>query len=167
MLYFAYGSNLNLRHMKRHAPRATPVSPARLEGYKLVFRRFIDIAPDKAGVVWGAVYEITPACERTLDEYEDCPTLYRKITVRVDVGGEMKDAMAYVMNEDGLAPPAKPADNLDARPRAPAIDYFTVIAKGYRDWKLDPGPLTKARIAVLHPQKTPYKRPPGDATGPR
>lgn len=151
MLYFAYGSNLNLRRMKRHAARATPVGIARLDGYRLVFRRFIDIAPDKVGVVWGAVYKITSACERTLDAYEHCPALYRKITVRVTVAGEMKDAMAYVMNDDGFAPPA--------------IDYFTVVAQGYRDWKLDPAPLTKARIAVLHSQRM-VKPPPGGGAGP-
>lgn len=152
MLYFAYGSNLSLRRMKRHAARAVPVGAARLDGYKLVFRRFIDITPDKAGVVWGAVYEITSACERTLDDYEDCPRLYRKITVSVDVGGTRRDAMAYVMNEEGFAPPA--------------IDYFTVVAQGYRDWKLDPAPLTKARIAVLHAQKM-QKVPLGGGAGPR
>lgn len=152
MLYFAYGSNLNLRHMKRHAPRAKPVGAARLDGYRLVFRRFIDITADKTGVVWGAVYELTPACARRLDEYEECPALYRKITLRVDVAGEMKEVMAYVMNDEGLAPPA--------------IAYFTVIAKGYRDWKLDPAPLTKARIAVMHPQKTPNKKPGGGAGPP-
>jgi gamma-glutamylcyclotransferase (GGCT)/AIG2-like uncharacterized protein YtfP len=151
MLYFAYGSNLNLRRMKRLSARAKPVSAARLDGYKLVFRRFIDIAPENTGVVWGAVYEITPACERSLDAYEDCPLLYRKITVRVDVAGEMKEAMAYVMNEDGVAPPA--------------IDYFTVLAQGYRDWKLDPAALTKARNAVMHDRTG--KRPPGGGAGPR
>ena len=151
MLYFAYGSNLNLRRMKRYAARATPVAAARLDGYKLVFRRYVDIVPEKNGAVWGALYDLTPQCERTLDSYEDVPALYRKITVRVEVAGEMKDAMAYVMNEDGCAPPT--------------IDYFTVIAQGYRDWKLDPGPLTKARIAVLHPQK-PSKTPrPDDGAG--
>ena len=151
MLYFAYGSNLNLRRMKRHAARAKPIGAAKLEGYKLVFRRFVDLAPDKAGVVWGAVYEITSACERTLDAYEDFPALYRKITVRVDVAGEVREAMAYVMNEEGFAPPA--------------IDYFTVVAQGYRDWKLDLAPLTKARIAVLHSPKM-LKPPPGGGAGP-
>jgi gamma-glutamylcyclotransferase (GGCT)/AIG2-like uncharacterized protein YtfP len=139
MLYFAYGSNLSLRHMKRHAPRAVPVGKARLEGYKLVFRRFIDVMPDKTGVVWGAAYEITSACERALDAYEDCPALYRKITVQIDVEGSTQAALAYVMNQTDIAPPA--------------IAYYTILAQGYRDWKLDPAPLAKARIAVLHPQK--------------
>ncbi len=152
MLYFAYGSNLNLRRMKRTAARAKPVSAARLDGYKLVFRRFVDITPAKNGIVWGAVYEITPACERSLDAYEDFPALYRKITVRVDVAGEMKDAMAYVMNEDSFSPPA--------------IAYFTVVAQGYRDWKLDPAPLTKARIAVMHDQRKGKPRPDGGAERP-
>ncbi|MGE4063280.1 MAG: gamma-glutamylcyclotransferase family protein [Rhodospirillaceae bacterium] len=143
MLYFAYGSNLNLRLMKRHAARAKPIGAARLDGYKIVFRRYVDIAPEKNGVVWGAVYEVTPACERALDAYEDCPRLYRKITVRVDVGGEVREAMAYVMTEalrqDGAAPPS--------------VDYFTLVEQGYRAWKLDPAPLRRARNAVLHEQK--------------
>lgn len=151
MLYFAYGSNLNLRRMKRHAARATPLSAARLDGYKLVFRRYVDIVPEKNGCVWGALYDITAQCERTLDAYEDVPTLYRKITVRVDVAGELKDALAYVMNEEGLAPPS--------------IEYFTLIVQGYRDWKLDPAPLTKARIAVLHPQKQDRPPRPGGGAG--
>lgn len=151
MLYFAYGSNLNLRLMKRHAPRATPVGAARLDGYKLAFRRYLDIVPEKSGTVWGAVYKITANCERTLDAYEEFPTAYRKITVRVEVGGEMKDAMAYVMNEEGLAPPA--------------IAYFTLVTQGYRDWKLDPAPLTKARIAVLHVQKQNKTLRPGGGAG--
>lgn len=151
MLYFAYGSNLNLRRMKRHAARAKPVGAARLDGYKLVFRRFIDIAPDKNGAVWGAVYDITPACERALDAYEKCPVLYRKITVRVDVAGETREAMAYAMNEAGFAPPT--------------IDDFTVIAQGYRDWKLDLAPLTKARIAVMHDRRMNIP-PPGGGAGP-
>lgn len=136
MLYFAYGSNLNLAQLKRHATRAKPIGAARLDGYALVFRKFLDIAPEKSGVVWGAVYEITPACERALDAYEDFPRLYRKITVRVDVAGELREAMVYVSNEKGLAPPS--------------VAYFNLVARGYREWKLDPAPLTKARIATLH-----------------
>lgn len=136
MLYFAYGANLNLRLFKRHAPRATPIAPVRLDGHKLVFRRFIDIAPDKSSSVWGGLYRITPACERALDAYENFPALYRKVTVTVDQDGQPHEAMAYVMNEAELVPPA--------------IDYFSAIVRGYRDWKLDPGPLHKARVAVLH-----------------
>lgn len=151
MLYFAYGSNLNLRHVRRHAPGAKPVGVARLDGYKLVFRRFIDITPDKSGHVWGAVYDISPACERALDAYEGFPTLYRKITLDVEVSGAsgqaMAQAMAYVMNEDGVAPPE--------------IAYFTAVVQGYRDWKLDPAPLTKARIAVLHAPKGLTRSPDG------
>ncbi len=147
MLYFAYGSNLNLRHMKRHAPRAKPVGTALLAGYKLVFRHFIDLAPDETASVMGGVYDITPACERALDDYEDVPALYRKITVKVDIGGEMKEAMAYVMTDAAVTSAS------NARQRAPELSYFTVVAQGYRDWKLDPAALTKARLAILHPPK--------------
>src|SRR5690349_8569057 len=151
MLYFAYGSNLNRRLIKRTAARAKPIAAARLDGYRLAFRRFIDIVPDKNGAVWGAVYEITPACERALDAYEDFPALYRKIAVTVDVGGESREAMAYVMNETGFAPPE--------------LAYFTLIAQGYRDWKLDPAPLAKARIGVMHERAPP--KPPAGGAAPR
>lgn len=132
MLYFAYGSNLNLTALKRLAPQARPVGAAVLEGYRLVFRRYCDITPDAKGKVHGAVYEITPACERALDAYEGFPTLYRKVDVAVEIQGEKRAAMVYVMNQTDLAPPE--------------VDYFTMVTRGYRDWKLDTAALRAARL---------------------
>ena len=40
MLYFAYGANVNSRNIRRTAPRARALSPARLGGYRLVFKGF-------------------------------------------------------------------------------------------------------------------------------
>jgi len=136
MLYFAYGSNLNRRAMARHCPRAQVMQPARLEGYRLVFRGTIDITPDKAGVVWGGLYKLTNACLHALDKYEDAPRLYRqtKITVVTDEGP--CEAMAYVMNQKHVAPPD--------------VDHYSLIARGYADWKLDEAPLRRARLAVLN-----------------
>jgi gamma-glutamylcyclotransferase (GGCT)/AIG2-like uncharacterized protein YtfP len=134
MLYFAYGSNLNLRSFKRYAPRAAPVSAATLRGYKMVFRKFCDITPDKKGFVQGALYEITAADERSLDAYEG-PN-YRKITVTVETPDGPREAMAYMVIEPAAIAP-------------PDLDYYNVVAKGYADWKLDPEPLRQARYATI------------------
>ncbi len=136
MLYFAYGSNLNRRAMARHCPRAEAVATARLEGYRLVFRGYIDITPDKTGTVWGGLYKLTPACLHALDKYEDAPRLYRRTAIKVVTEDGPREAMAYVMNEKHVAPPD--------------LDHYSLIARGYADWKLDEGPLRRARLAVLN-----------------
>jgi gamma-glutamylcyclotransferase (GGCT)/AIG2-like uncharacterized protein YtfP len=139
MLYFAYGSNLNLRAMAHRCPRAKALTVARLDGYRLVFRRHADISPDPKGTVWGALFELTPACVRTLDKYEgEGSSVYRKITVTVTDDRGTREAMAYIMNSGQLAPPD--------------VAYYGEIARGYRDWKLDEGLLRSARLATLHPQ---------------
>jgi len=138
MLYFAYGANLNLRDMRRRCPQATPVSTATLSGYRLVFRLYADIVPDANGVVHGALYQLTPACVRALDAFEG--EGYSKLNVKVDtVADGPRDAMAYVLGKGDVTPPQ--------------LEYFTVIARGYADWKLDPDILRRARFATLHPQK--------------
>lgn len=135
MLYFAYGANVNQRNLKRHAPRARALGLARLPGYKLVFKRFADVIKDPAGAVTGVLYELTPACEVALDRYEDVPALYRKATVTVESDQGPREAMVYVMSGGEKAPPD--------------LDYFTVIARGYADWKLDTKVLRDARFACL------------------
>ena len=42
-LYVAYGSNLNLEQMAGRAPKAQPLGAGYLKGWKLVFRRAVDI----------------------------------------------------------------------------------------------------------------------------
>jgi gamma-glutamylcyclotransferase (GGCT)/AIG2-like uncharacterized protein YtfP len=139
MLYFAYGSNLNRRAMAYRCPRAKALTVARLDGYRLIFRHYADITPDPKGVVWGALFELTSACERALDKYEnEASNLYRKITVTVTREGAPCEAMAYVMESGTIAPPD--------------VAYYGEIARGYRDWKLDEAILRRARLATLHPQ---------------
>ena len=140
MLYFAYGANLNLRNIKRSAPSARPLCIATLQGYRLVFRGYADMAPDKSGVVTGALYEITPACVRALDTYEGED--YRKIDVKVETDDGPRQAMAYVMKAGDIAPPQ--------------LAYYNIIARGYADWKLDVEPLRRARYASVRPVKATY-----------
>ncbi len=135
MLYFAYGSNLERRGMARRCPKAKGLTAARLDGYRLVFRLTIDITPGPSGVVWGALYELTPTCQRALDKYEDAPRLYRQVKVTVVTDDGSHEALAYVMNDKSIAPPD--------------VAHYTSIARGYADWKLDEAPLRRARLAVL------------------
>ena len=135
MLYFAYGANLSARNMKRHAPHAVAQGVARLARHRLVFKGFADVVPDPKSHVDGVLFEITAACERSLDRYEDAPKLYRKATVTVDTAGGPKSAMIYLMNGGETA--------------APTPEYFNIIARGYQDWKFDAGILRRARYAIL------------------
>jgi hypothetical protein len=79
--------------------------------------------------VFGALWEITTECEENLDVFEGFPYLYTKIHLT----HQGLDFMAYVMNDDPPAPPAR--------------SYFDTIAQGYRDWNL---PLTELRAAHSH-----------------
>ncbi len=133
MLYFAYGANLNLRNIKRYAPRAKPLCIAKLPGYRLVFRRYVDLAPDKHTSVIGALYEVTPKCLEALDLYEG--EAYQKIEVTVETEQGPRQAVAYVMKPAEIAPPQ--------------LAYYTIVARGYADWKLDLEPLRRARFATV------------------
>ncbi len=140
MLYFAYGSNLWKRGMLRRCPKAQPVAPARLAGYRLTFQGYALIVPDPKGVVLGALYRLTPADLRALDEYEEAPRLYRRVDITVETDDGSAEAFIYLMNPDaarGLSPQPEPA-------------YYGEIARGYNDWKLDPTVLRRARFGAMH-----------------
>jgi gamma-glutamylcyclotransferase (GGCT)/AIG2-like uncharacterized protein YtfP len=157
MLYFAYGANLNLRGFKRHCPKAAPVSAAMLCGYRLEFRIYATIVVDAAAQTLGAVYALTPACWRVLDEYEGPG--YDKVALTVETADGPRKATAYIMKAGTRSPPS--------------IAYYGNIARGYTDWKLDASFLRKARLATLHadnpkPMRVKAAVPPrGGAVGPR
>ena len=81
MLYFAYGSNLNLFQMKRRCKDSVFLKKYELKGYRLNFRskyRAADIEKSKNSLVPGALFEISKSDEKKLDVYEDYPILYKK-----------------------------------------------------------------------------------------
>lgn len=134
-LYFAYGSNLNLAQFKRRCPGAKRLGKLIVPDYRLVFRGVADIEPYFGAKVPGAVYTITPACERALDRYEGFPFLYRKsfLTVSVQRENGERDVlplMFYQMNRDKIS--------------MPSDGYAGTIRQGYSDWKLDPQFLEEA-----------------------
>jgi hypothetical protein len=140
MLYIAYGSNMNRRQMARRCPRARPLGPVRLEGWRLVMKRVADIEPDAQAVTPATLWQITRACERALDAYEGFPHLYTKERIAVALpNGRRAKPMAYVMNGPRQ------------RDFCPASDgYLAAIADGYRDFGFDDlSPLRAAQLEAI------------------
>ena len=124
MLYFAYGSNLNLFQMKRRCKDSAFLKKYELKGYKLNFRskyRAADIEKSKNSIVPGALFEISKSDEKKLDVYEDFPILYKKLYFTY----YNRTVMTYIMvNKTEF--------------RYPTERYLNVVKRGYKDCKLDP-----------------------------
>jgi len=123
MLYFAYGSNLNLFQMKRRCKDSVFIKKYELKGYRLNFRskyRAADIEKNKNSFVPGALFEISKSDEKKLDVYEDFPILYKKLYFTY----YNKTVMTYIMvNKTEF--------------RYPTERYLNVVKRGYKDCKLD------------------------------
>ena len=130
MLYFAYGSNLNLFQMKRRCKDSVFIKKYELKGYRLTFRskyRAADIEPKKNSLVPGALFEISKSDEKKLDIYEDFPILYTKNYFSY----YGKKVMTYTMvNKSKFTFPTE--------------RYLNVVKKGYQDCKIDKKFLYKA-----------------------
>ena len=135
MLYFAYGSNLNLFQMKRRCKDSVFLKKYELKGYRLNFRskyRAADIEKSKNSIVPGALFEISKSDEKKLDVYEDYPVLYKKLYFSY----YNKTVMTYIMvNKTEF--------------RYPTERYLNVVKRGYKDCKLD----TKHLKVALQPVK--------------
>jgi hypothetical protein len=137
MLYFAYGSNLNLRQMRTRCPDATPVGGLELPNWQLVFRGVCDIVRADGESVQGGLWKITPRCEAALDRYEGYDAnfpddgMYSKEYLLVDglPDGETT-IMVYTMNSTGIYPPSS--------------GYFAGVKQGYKDFELPVRPLIDA-----------------------
>ena len=135
MLYFAYGSNLNLFQMKRRCKDSVFLKKYELKGYRLNFRskyRAADIEKSTNSLVPGALFEISKSDEKKLDVYEDYPILYKKLYFTY----YNKTVMTYIMvNKTEF--------------RYPTERYLNVVKRGYKDCKLD----TKYLKVALQPVK--------------
>ena len=143
-LYFAYGSNINLKQMDWRCPGAEVFGPAVLEGYELLFRGnssrgsgVATIAPKEGSLVYGLLWRITPGNEQSLDVYEGYPSLYEKETLRVRTpNGRSFAVMAYVMTNDRLRVPSPSS-----------LRYYNGIKEGFIENDL---PLESLRNVLKH-----------------
>jgi gamma-glutamylcyclotransferase (GGCT)/AIG2-like uncharacterized protein YtfP len=115
-LYAAYGSNLDPARMASRAPHSPLFGTGWLTGWRLTFGAeelswdgalaTVVEAPDAPDQqVYVALYDLTPADERALDEWEGVPiSLRRKIRVRVHTLEGEATAWIYVLDayEGGL-----------------------------------------------------------------
>jgi len=129
LYYFAYGSNLNQKHMKDRCPDSKPLFTAVLPNYKLVFVGWsrcwrggvASIKSFRGERVRGAIYEVTEACLQRLDRYESGYNRLKVIVVGED--DEPIEAITYV----------KTGRLEDA---TPSKEYLAIIQQGLRDWRL-------------------------------
>lgn len=128
-LYIAYGSNANQDSMKYRCPQSKFVGTGTLKGYKLAFKgqennSYATIEKDEKSSFDVALWFITQSDQEHLDHYEDYPELYKKETIKVEVGNSVLDGLVYIMNDGyNLALPSK--------------GYFLEIMEGYQQCNLN------------------------------
>jgi gamma-glutamylcyclotransferase (GGCT)/AIG2-like uncharacterized protein YtfP len=140
-LYAAYGSNLDPDRMARRAPHSPLQGTGWLSGWRLTFGGedvgwegpIATVVEDELEQVYVALYDLTPADERALDEWEGVPIdLRRKIRVRIQTLDGDALAWIYVLDAyEGGVPSARYlgllADSAEAG-GAPH-DYVTELRK--------------------------------------
>jgi len=139
ILYFAYGSNLDLARMRRRCPTAAPVGPATLWGWRLAFgghsrawggpvATVVRAADER---VDGLLYELAIEELADLDRVEGHPLSYRRKRLRVvDGRGRERRAHVYILPVEWEAPPAP--------------DYLGVLWHAYRRLGFDRDSLLEA-----------------------
>ena len=79
-LYLAYGANMHPGHMSWRCPSAQAKGAFVLRDWELKFYNHATIEPCRGAQVAGVLWEITEACERSLDAFEGYPSYYTKRT---------------------------------------------------------------------------------------
>ena len=110
--------------MEQRCPNAIYLGNTMLEDWRLIFKSVATIEKDLGKYVPIGVFQLTDACEKALDIYEDYPWLYDKKELDVILAGAKVTAMTYVMvAKYGIAPPSK--------------KYLNVISEGYKNCDLN------------------------------
>ena len=135
MFYFAYGSNLNQKQMKRRCKDSRFIKKITLKNYILTFRSkygAADIEKKMGKKIYGALYNISKSDERRLDIYEEYPTLYKKMYFKHN----NKLIMTYLMKKK-------------TKRTSPTSHYLGLIKQGYTDCRIN----KKILNAALLPAK--------------
>jgi gamma-glutamylcyclotransferase (GGCT)/AIG2-like uncharacterized protein YtfP len=110
MLYFAYGANMDVRHMKGRVPDARVVGPGRLDGFRMAFDVYsteweggaANLQTDQERHVWGVLWEVPDSEAGGLDAFQGHPTFYRREDVVVEGADEQVIARTYrVAHQEG------------------------------------------------------------------
>lgn len=139
MLYFAYGSNMNLQQMRERCPSARFAGVALLEDHKLAFTRksvkrgcgVADAVREDGQKIWGVVYEIDDRDVGKLDVSEGYrpgreKNSYRRHECLVLLDGDKKRPLT-ANSYFGDPQPDPPLPN---------SEYKQLIVLGARHWHL-------------------------------
>lgn len=142
MLYFAYGSNMQLDQIRERCPSARFVCAARLKGHRLAFTRLsknrqcgvADVVQSTGAEVWGTVFQIDETEIGVLDKSEGfrpgrqrTENAYERNEMHVERAGEGRQPLAvwtYTV-----------VTKLDPNPK-PSQEYKQLILDGARMWSL-------------------------------
>ncbi|WP_439575307.1 gamma-glutamylcyclotransferase family protein [Phreatobacter sp.] len=98
MLYFAYGSNMNVAQMARRAPHARPLGIGRLDHHRLFFTcdGYAAVRFRRGASVYGVVWRIEARDVAALDRYEGVAEgWYVKRMVPVRIAGRSALCLVY------------------------------------------------------------------------
>jgi gamma-glutamylcyclotransferase (GGCT)/AIG2-like uncharacterized protein YtfP len=134
-LLFAYGSNLAEDQMEEWCPRYEFLGPARLDGFRLEFRRrsirwrggAADVVEAEGEEVWGALYELPDGEVERLDTKEFEGEAYSRREVEVEHDGAQRRVHTYAVIDKTLAE------------IAPAPAYAAAILRGMAQRELPEG----------------------------
>ena len=135
-LYAAYGSNLNTEQMAYRCPTAKPIAKSWLHDHRLVFKgrprgAHATVIPEKDQAVPLVIWEISKRDEADLDRYEGVAGgYYTKEYMEVEVDGELKEVLIYIMTPQHFG--------------TPAYRYFQTIQQGYEEFNLPTETLSDA-----------------------
>ncbi|ACV58232.1 gamma-glutamylcyclotransferase family protein [Alicyclobacillus acidocaldarius] len=106
MIYFAYGSCMNVRDFRRTCPTARMIcEDAILFGHRLAFNGHsthrnggvANIVPARGHTVHGVLWYVPDREVKRLDRREGAPYVYRHLLVLVRCGGEWEEAETYFL----------------------------------------------------------------------
>jgi gamma-glutamylcyclotransferase (GGCT)/AIG2-like uncharacterized protein YtfP len=102
MLYFAYGSNMDLMQMRDRCPRSEYVGNGKLSGFQFIInsRGVASIAVNSDRDVEGMMFEVTEACTVKLDRYEGVGEGYYEKCFVSDCDSGVSGILAYVASDN-------------------------------------------------------------------
>lgn len=158
MLYFAYGSNLNVERLLERCPTAQIISRGKLDGYKLVFKENNNdkiVASIEKGAknknINGVVFHIDERDVKKLDTVEGVPYVYirKKVKILLESGIELL-CDTYVLTEEFFV---KTDNKIITKSRGygkPNDDYLQHLVIGYKNFGFN---IEKLKTAVKNSDK--------------
>ena len=141
ILYFAFGSNMYPKQMKKRIGTIPYAKRAHLPGYQFLFNKLGsdgtgkgNIVKNDKNVVWGVIFRCNQEAMNKIDDFEGVKhNHYRRKNVDVFTDDEKEfQAITYVANDEWVR------SNLKPNP-----EYLKIILDGASHYKLPPEYITE------------------------